>query len=47
MDERDKKDLAAFGFRRSKGRLSRKKLVIVLTSVLVIIFAVWFVIFRH
>lgn len=45
MDQEDKKRIGIFSFKRS--RRKRPATAILAVSILVIIFAVWFVVIRH
>jgi hypothetical protein len=45
MDKDDQKDVAMFGFKRSRNRKAAR--IIVFVSLAVVAFGVWFVIFRH
>ena len=47
MDIDDKKDVGIFGFKRSKHRRKKPAMGLLAVSILVIIFAVWFVVIRH
>jgi hypothetical protein len=47
MDLDDKKSVGIFGFKRSKGRRKRPAVALIAVSLLVIIFAVWFMVIRH